>query len=148
MISSRESSSIYMGTFKQKQNSSRGHRRQKTAVDGELLLERRGCRETGMILYLFPSPSLHLSLKQPPDVGAIKHSLDKQGTFKKKLIHARTHSLTHTHTAIINLRNENGPSGEKIRLCSSAPCSLGPASAPGDSGSLPLVPACSPGSFS
>lgn len=44
-------------------------------------------------IYLFPSRSLHLSLKQPPDVGAIKHSLDKQGTFKKKLTtpSARTH---------------------------------------------------------
>lgn len=44
-------------------------------------------------IYLFSSRSLHLSLKQPPDVGAIKHSLDKQGTFKKKLTtpSARTH---------------------------------------------------------
>jgi hypothetical protein len=39
--------------------------------------------ENNLLFIYFPLGSLHLSLKQPPDVGAIKHSLDKQGTFKK-----------------------------------------------------------------
>lgn len=53
-------------------------------------------RNDPLFIY-FSLGGLHLSLKQPPDVGAIKHSLDKQGTFKKKLTtHAQAY--THTHT--------------------------------------------------
>ena len=80
-------------------------------------------------IYLFPPRNRHLSLKQPPDVGAIKHSLDKQGTLKNKT-KLTTPKDTHTHRAIINLRNENGPSSEKSRLCSSASRFPGPVSAP------------------
>lgn len=62
-----------------------------------------------LFIYFLPEPSP--SLKQPPDVGAIKHSLDKQGNIKKKKLTTPKHT-THTHshyTAIINLRNETSP---------------------------------------
>ena len=79
-------------------------------MDGQLLLRWRGGARGMGNDPLFPSQRLHLSLKQPPDVGAIKHSLDKQGTFLKKLTtpkRARAQSN--------NLRNETSPSGEKSR---------------------------------